>query len=390
MRSKVFAFLIALPMSSAGVLWPQTPCPTIPVVVNSPEDKLMLDYNGADNPKDQVAALEKFAQEHADSRYMPCVNEYLAVAYLKLNNYDKALESGERDLTLNYSDLFLVTNLLKAYIAAGKPTDAAFSLIAKAPDLIKSELTPARPSTASDDDWKKIQSEAEASIKDEQAFMGYAFFQLLGRVTDPAKRVQYLEAYTKAFPESANSGEVNYQFFSAYQMTGNTEKSDEYGEKAVASDPNNTTTLATLAFSYATRNVNLDKAETYAQKVVQVAPTATKPQGLSDDQFKAMQNADLGLAHFSLGIVEYSKATKNKSRRVGPAVEDLKTAGDLLSANPALQGGALYYLGSAYEYMYPPNHRLAADALGRSAGIQGAWQKPAEDLLAKVKKAQGQ
>ena len=53
-------------------------------------------------------------------------------------------------------------------------------------------------------------------------------------------------------------------------------------------------------------------------------------------------------------------------------------------------GGALYYLGSAYEYMYPPNHRLAADALERSSSIEGAWQKPAQDLLAKVKKAQGQ
>lgn len=389
MRSKILAFLIALPTSSVGVLWSQTPCPTIPVVVNSPEDKLMLDYNGADNPKDQVSALEKFAQEHADSRYMPCVNEYLTVAYLKLNNYDKAIESGEKDLTLNYSDLFLDTNLLKAYIAAGKPTDAAFGLIAKAPDLIKSELTPARPSTSSDADWQMIQSEAEGNIKDEKSFMDYAFFQLLARVADPTKRVQYLDAYTKAYPDRANSGDINYQYFVAYQTAGNTEKSDEYGEKAVASDPNNTTTLATLAFSYATRNVNLDKAETYAQKVLQAVPTAAKPQGLSDDQFKAMQNADLGLAHFALGIVEYTKATKNKSRRVGPAVEDLKTAGDLLSANPALQGGALYYLGSAYEYMYPPNHRLSADALERSSSIEGAWQKPAQDLLAKVKKAEG-
>ena len=217
--------------------------------------------------------------------------------------------------------------------------------------------------------------------------MEYAFFQLLGRVADPTERIQYLDAYAKAFPESASSGGVNYQYFFAYQMTGNTAKSDEYGEKAVASDPNNTTALGALAFSYATRNVNLDKAETYAQKVVQLVPTRTKPQGLSDDQFKATQNADLGLAHFTLGIVQFTKASKN--RRVGPAIDSLKTAAELLSANPALQGGALYYLGSAYEFLYPPNHHLADDALGRSASIQGAWQKPAQDLLAKVKKAEG-
>ncbi len=385
MRFKILGLLIAFSISSAGLLRSQTPCPNIPVVVNTAEDKLMLDYNGADNPQDQVNALTKFAQDHADSRYIPCVNEYLTVAYLKQNNFDKAIESGEKDLTLNYSDLFLYVNLLKAYMGAGKATDAAFDLISKAPDLIKTELTPARPSTASDADWQKMEAESQSSIKDVKAFMEYSFFQLLGRVADPAQRVKYLDAYTKAYPESATSGGVNYQYFVAYQMTGNTEKSDEYGEKAVAADPNNTTALSALAFSYATRNTNLDKAETYAQKVIQVVPTVKKPDGVSDDQFKAMQNGDLGLAHFALGIVEFTKA--GKTRKVGPAIEDLKSAADLLSANPALQGGALFYLGNAYEFMYPPNHHLAGDALERSAGIQGAWQKPAQDLLAKVKKA---
>ncbi|PYV30625.1 MAG: hypothetical protein DMG22_19695 [Acidobacteria bacterium] len=387
MHRKTFVILIAPLVFPTSLLWAQTPCPTIPVVVNSPEDKLMLEYNGADKPQDQVAALEKFAQEQADSRYIPCVNEYLTVAYLKLNNLDKAIEAGEKDLALNYSDLFLITNLLKAYMAAGKPTEAAFSLIAKAPDLIKAELTPARPTTASEDDWKKIQSEAESNIKDERTFMDYAFFQLLGRVSDAAKRVQYLDAYSKAYPESAISEGVNYQYFVAYQMSGNTEKSDEYGEKAVAADPNNTTALTALAFGYSTRNVHLDKAETYARKVIDSAASQKKPEGMTDDQFKSAQNGDLGLAHFALGVVNFTKASKN--RRVGPAIEEFKKALDLLSANPSLQGGALFYLGNAYEFQYPPNHRSAADALERSAAIQGPWQAPAKDLLAKVKRAGG-
>ena len=84
MHRKTFVFLIAPLVFPTSLLWAQTPCPTIPVVVNSPEDKLMLEYNGADKPQDQVAALEKFAQEQADSRYIPCVNEYLTVAYLKI------------------------------------------------------------------------------------------------------------------------------------------------------------------------------------------------------------------------------------------------------------------------------------------------------------------
>ena len=86
MHRKTFVIVMAPLVFPTSLLRAQTPCPTIPVVVNSPEDKLMLDYNGADKPQDQVAALKKFAQEHADSRYLPCVNEYLTVAFLKFED----------------------------------------------------------------------------------------------------------------------------------------------------------------------------------------------------------------------------------------------------------------------------------------------------------------
>ncbi len=52
----------------------------------------MLAINGADNPQDQLAVLEKFAQEHPDSKFMPCVNEYLASVNLKVKDYDKSIE----------------------------------------------------------------------------------------------------------------------------------------------------------------------------------------------------------------------------------------------------------------------------------------------------------
>src|SRR5207247_11304052 len=138
---------------------------------------------------------------------------------------------------------------------------------------------------------------------------------------------------------------------------------------------------------YCIPKVNLGKAQTHARKDIDAAASEKKLEGMTDDQFKPAQNGDLGLAHFALGVVNFTKASNN--RRVGPAIEEFKKALDLLSANPSLQGGALFYLGNAYEFQYPPNHRSAADALERSAAIQGPWQAPAKDLLAKVKRAGG-
>jgi len=374
-------FVGALPLAA------QTPCVGLSVVANTPEDALMLAVNGADKTEDQVAALEKFAQEHADSKFMPCVYEYLTSTNVKLNNFDKAIENGEKGVAVNYLDLNLAINLLKAYVGAAKPSDAAFDIIAKAPDLIKKELTPSKPAGISDADWQKMQEEAAGSAKDDRAFMEYAFFQLLPRVSDANKRVQYLDSFMQAYRDTTNMGQVNFQYFIAYKMLGNTAKVEEYGEKAIAADPTNIAALNFVADDYASRQTNLDKASTYAKKALDLASAMKKPEGVSDQQFKTEQNSLLGLAHLTQGYVAYQRAAKTK--RFAPAIQEFKTAVDLLGSNPEYQGKALYFLGYAYEAEYPPNHRLAIDALTRASALQSTFAAPSRDLLAKVKKAAG-
>ena len=115
--------LVVICLLYALSLGAQTPCPSLSVVVNTPEDELMLAVNGAENPQDQIAALEKFAQAHADSKFLPCVYEYLTSANVKLNNLDKAIEWGEKDVAASYADLNLTINLLKTYVGSGKAGD---------------------------------------------------------------------------------------------------------------------------------------------------------------------------------------------------------------------------------------------------------------------------
>ncbi|HUU15362.1 MAG TPA: hypothetical protein VM182_16855, partial [Terriglobia bacterium] len=62
-------------------------------------------------------------------------------------------------------------------------------------------------------------------------------------------------------------------------------------------------------------------------------------------------------------------------------------AADLLEGNPQLQGRALYYLGYAYEVIYPPRHSSAIEALSKAAELASPWQGEARNLLAKVKAA---
>lgn len=366
----------------ASCLRAQTVCPGANVIVDSPEDTLMLKVNGADNPQDQVAALDQFIQQHADSTFISCAYEYETMANVKLNNFDKAIEYGEKDLAANYKDVNLMVNLAKAYVGGGKTTDTAFSVILQAPDQIKVEANgAAKPAGMSDADWQKSQQEV---TKDDTAYMEYAFFNLLPRVPDAARRLTLLGQFEKSYPD-ADAKQVNYEYFLAYTLANQGEKADAYGEKVIAADPNQAEVLNRVAFDYANRRMNLDKAAQYAKKVTTLVPAMKKPEGLSDDQFKMDQNNMTGMAHLTMGYVDFQRA--GKTRRVAPAIVEFKTASGLLGGNPALKGGALYYLGSAYEFEMPPNHRAAAEALSQAAGIQSPWQAPARALLAKVKAA---
>ena len=80
-------------------------------------------------------------------------------------------------------------NLLKAYVNAGKATEASFDLIGKAPELIKTETSVSRPAKATDEEWQKMQQEnAELSRCDVESLFRSVIGDLAGPVE--GRRVQ--------------------------------------------------------------------------------------------------------------------------------------------------------------------------------------------------------
>jgi len=384
MRKPLIAILGLVMTGVAVPLGAQQPCPGLTVVVNSPEDQMMLAVNGADTPQEQVAALDKYATAHGDAPAMTCANELYAAAYVKENDFAKAIAAGEKDLAANYLDANLAINLAKAYVGAGQATDGAFSLIDKAPDVFKAEANPPKPSNVSDAAWQSnLQAWAETA-KDDRAYMEYAFFQLLGRVPDANKRIQYLDAFSKEYADSPNLGGIYAQYVVAYGALNDGAKADEYAEKAVSASPNDVSTLNLVADNYATRQVHLDKAEAEAKKAVELATAMKKPDGVSDADFQNQQNLQLAAAHLTLGFVAFQHGSA--SHKMTGAIQELKTASELGKADPALQARALFYMGYAYEEQAPPNHHAAAEALTQAASLQSPWQGQAQSLLAKIPK----
>jgi tetratricopeptide (TPR) repeat protein len=371
-------------------LWAQQPCPTFTVAVGTDEDELMMAINGAENPQDQLAALDKFAKNHADSKFMPCVNEYYASVNLKLKDYDKSIEYGEKDLAANYQDLSLLLTLMRAYASSTKVSDTIFAVINKVPDQAKEETgSPAHPLQATDEEWAKIQKEAREQNKDSHDYAVWAFFQVLPRVTDPGKQIQELDSFLKTYPEveKDDATQVNSLYFQAYQRQGNLDKTVEFGDKVIATDPNNVGALNAMGLIYAfyLPHPSPEKGAVYAQKALTAAQGLKKPDGVDDAAFKKDQDNKLGTAHLTLGYAGLIRA--EKTTKLTPAIDELKLASTLLDGNPALQGQALYFLAYAYERGYPANHRGALDALNKAVNLPGPMQGQARALLAKVKAA---
>lgn len=390
MRSLYQAVLLAGLMASTWPLAAQQDhnCTNHTIIVGSPEDKLMLAVNGTDDVNAKVAALQKFAQENSSSNYAPCADQLLTKYYVKLQQHDQAIAAGEKSVAAGYLDVPFLEDLLQAYMSSGKTGNEPFEIIMKAPAQIKAETVVAKSTSQSDADYEAAQKNALQRAQSDTNYMAYAFFHLLPGVTDPAQQIKLLDQFTQAYPDAAKdqSGLLNYRYAIAYTQSNQPQKADEYAEKAIASDPNNVEALNLVSYDYALRRrTNQAKAEEYAKKAIALLPTMKKPEGLSDDAFKAQQDTQEGMAHLTVGYLQLEQY--GASHRTAGAIKELKQAAELLKANPELQGEAYYFLGYSYEASYPPQHREAEAALTHAISIQSSMQGQARQLLARIKQA---
>src|SRR5579885_15461 len=355
MRSFFQAVLLAGLM---GLSWPLAAqqevhsCSSYSIIIGSPEDKLMLAVNGSDDPSARVAALEKFVQENSSSSYLPCAEQLLAKNYVTLKQYDQAIAAGEKAVAAGYLDVPFIENLLQAYMASGKGSTEAIDLIMKAAPIIQTEANPPRNASQSDADYEAAKKSAAQQAQNDISYMVYAFFRFLPTITDPEQKIKALDEFSQAYPDAAKAqgGQLNYQY----------------------------------ALAYAQSN-QLDKAEEYAKRVLTLLPQVKKPEGISDDQFKAQQNIQEGMARLTIGYLELEKY--GPSHRTATAIKELQQAAQLLQANPELQGEAYYFLGYSYEALYPPQHHQAMAALQHALSVQNSMQAQARELLAKIKRA---
>jgi tetratricopeptide (TPR) repeat protein len=134
--------------------------------------------------------------------------------------------------------------------------------------------------------------------------------------TDVNKKLQLTEDFLKKYPQSRYRPAAYQSLVSGYFATQQVPKLLDAGDKEIALNPNDAPVLAVVAQTIARTfdakapdaAQQLEKAETYSKRAIEIVPTLPKPAALSDEAFVIAKNDTLEMAHGGLGLVYIRRA----------------------------------------------------------------------------------
>ena len=203
--------------------------------------------------------------------------------------------------------------------------------------------------------------------------------------TDINKRIQMAEDFLQKYPQSRYRGVMYQNLVSGYFATQQIPKLLDVGDKEIEINPNDAPVLAVVAQTIA-RSFNakapdaekqLEKAEEYSKRAIEVTPTLQKPPSMTDEAFMTAKNDTLGMAHSGLGLVYVRRA---KYAEAIPELEQSIKVDAHAQADPVND----YLLGLATDKT--THFDAAATAFSKCAAIQSSLQATCKNSAEEVKK----
>jgi len=116
--------------------------------------------------------------------------------------------------------------------------------------------------------------------------------------TDPTAKAQALEAFLQQYPNTVVKEETLEQLMAAYQGTP---KMTDAANRLLQVDPNNIRALALLTYGDRAQG-NFSQAAQFAQRGLQAAETMPRPAGMSDADYKKLQDGVKVIFNGAIGM----------------------------------------------------------------------------------------
>jgi tetratricopeptide (TPR) repeat protein len=334
------AFLLTLLLLSAGMLSAQI-AKNIMVNAGSEEDRALKAITDAADPAQKIALLDKFMADYGKGDMVLAAYEIYIAVYGAQKNYDKAFEIADKTFAVDPDSINTAIAAFRLAAEKNDP-DKMFTYGAKADDIVARFKARPAPAGVSPQEWAARQKEALNDVKDNINYIQITLYQLASQQPGGSRKAALLERYATGLPDSPYAANV----------------------------------LILLADDASERGVNLDKAEEYAHRAINLLAKANKPEGLTDEQWAQQKSLQQGVAWSSIG------QARLHLKQDAQAVEALKSAAPLLKADNSSYARNQYRLGFAYI-----NLKQLADAraaFSDAASVDSPYKGPAREKLASI------
>jgi len=347
----------------------------IVIAAGTPEDQALAAISKVDDAQKRMAMWQDFLKQFsANPAAVAYGNWQLSQLYQGAGDLPKALASGDQALTGSPRNLDILVSQV-GIAEQMKDNDKVVAYAARGGEIYNSLAKQPKPQGMSDEEFAGHVQDDKAAAKNSYEFLEAAAYNAIADEQDARKRMADVEKFTPAFPNSRFEDPVTSYAMMALTELKDTARVIAYGEKTLASNPNNVPALLLLAGTYVDdpKPGSTAKAIGYAQKAIDVAK-ADAP-----DADRA-RKVSAGAAHSTLG---YALMKQDKT---AAAVPELKSASALLKGQDDQQYEiAMYRLGFAYAKLNKLTE--AREVLTEIANKSGPVQQPAQDLLSKVNAA---
>lgn len=338
----------------------------------TPEDKALSDINATTDPRNKLELMDKFLADYGKDDMAIVAYELYLSYYQAAKNYDKTAEYCQKILSVDPENFSAGVNLFRAAQEKGdqKQLFAAGERVGGILGRYKSKPAPeGMDATAWDLEKKRTLGEAQDNIN----YVEYALFSSAYQMRDAFTRAGLFERFLAAFPDSSYAPNAQSLVAAAYQQAQNYPKMLEFARGILARDPNNVGMLLLLADHFSERGEQLDKAEEYSKKSLELLVSAQKAATLSDEQWQKQLSLQKGLAWTALGQVYIER------KRDPQALEAFRTAAPLLKPDPTTYARNQYRMGFALLNLRRVSE--AREALAEAASINSPYRSLAQAKL---------
>lgn len=204
--------------------------------------------------------------------------------------------------------------------------------------------------------------------------------------TDVSKKLQLTEDFLKKYPQSRYRPAAYQSLVSGYFATQQVPKLLDAGDKEIALNPNDAPVLAVVAQTIARTfdakapdaEQQLEKAENYSKRAIDIVPTLPKPPSLTDEAFTIAKNDTLEMAHGGLGLVYIRRA------KYSEAIPELEQS---IKSNTRPQPDPVNYYLLGMANSKTSHYDAAANAFSKCAAIQSNLQPTCKAGADEAKKA---